>query len=60
MPHNTVLIFAFQFLCIKNIRMFLTKCHSDFRMKQSDLFDPGDLFDVKDFGKVLNTQMFRQ
>uniref|UniRef100_A0A3Q3JXJ9 Osteoclast-stimulating factor 1 n=2 Tax=Monopterus albus TaxID=43700 RepID=A0A3Q3JXJ9_MONAL len=44
-----------QFLCLKNIRVFLTSCSEVFGMKKSDLFDAFDLFDVRDFGKVLDT-----
>uniref|UniRef100_A0A3B4ZQN5 Guanine nucleotide exchange factor VAV3-like n=1 Tax=Stegastes partitus TaxID=144197 RepID=A0A3B4ZQN5_9TELE len=41
-----------QFLCLKNIRTFLTSCCSVFGMKKSDLFEAFDLFDVRDFVKV--------
>uniref|UniRef100_A0A3B3C2N0 Calponin-homology (CH) domain-containing protein n=1 Tax=Oryzias melastigma TaxID=30732 RepID=A0A3B3C2N0_ORYME len=41
-----------QFLCLKNIRTFLTCCCDVFGLKKSDLFDAFDLFDVRDFGKV--------
>lgn len=41
-----------QFLCLKNIRTFLTCCWEVFGMKKSDLFEAFDLFDVRDFGKV--------
>uniref|UniRef100_A0A8C5NH16 Guanine nucleotide exchange factor VAV3-like n=1 Tax=Gouania willdenowi TaxID=441366 RepID=A0A8C5NH16_GOUWI len=41
-----------QFLCLKNIRTFLTSCSDVFGMKKSDLFEAFDLFDVRDFGKV--------
>ncbi|XP_019131803.1 guanine nucleotide exchange factor VAV3 isoform X2 [Larimichthys crocea] len=44
-----------QFLCLKNIRTFLTSCNTVFAMKKSDLFEPFDLFDVRDFGKVMDT-----
>ncbi|KAG8014328.1 Guanine nucleotide exchange factor VAV3 [Nibea albiflora] len=44
-----------QFLCLKNIRTFLTSCNTAFTMKKSDLFEPFDLFDVRDFGKVMDT-----
>ncbi|CAH1785616.1 unnamed protein product, partial [Owenia fusiformis] len=44
-----------QFLCLKNIRSFLTACKTVFGFKESDLFDSYDLFDVKDFGKVIHT-----
>uniref|UniRef100_A0A3B4Y5P3 Vav 3 guanine nucleotide exchange factor b n=1 Tax=Seriola lalandi dorsalis TaxID=1841481 RepID=A0A3B4Y5P3_SERLL len=43
-----------QFLCLKNIRTFLTSCCDVFGMKKSDLFEAFDLFDVRDFGKVTN------
>lgn len=42
----------FQFLCLKNIRTFLKVCHDKFGLRNSELFDPFDLFDVRDFGKV--------
>uniref|UniRef100_A0A672JM83 Guanine nucleotide exchange factor VAV3-like n=1 Tax=Salarias fasciatus TaxID=181472 RepID=A0A672JM83_SALFA len=35
-----------QFLCLKNIRLFLTSCCEVFGLKKSDLFDAFDLFDV--------------
>ncbi|XDV27100.1 hypothetical protein PO909_030686 [Leuciscus waleckii] len=41
-----------QFLCLKNIRTFLSACCEVFGMKKSELFDAFDLFDVRDFGKV--------
>lgn len=41
-----------QFLCLKNIRTFLTSCCDVFGIKKSDLFEAFDLFDVRDFGKV--------
>uniref|UniRef100_A0A8C3TB93 Vav guanine nucleotide exchange factor 2 n=1 Tax=Chelydra serpentina TaxID=8475 RepID=A0A8C3TB93_CHESE len=41
-----------QFLCLKNIRTFLKVCHDKFGLRNSELFDPFDLFDVRDFGKV--------
>ncbi|KAJ8011095.1 hypothetical protein DPEC_G00054630 [Dallia pectoralis] len=44
-----------QFLCLKNIRTFLTSCCDTFGMKKSDLFEAFDLFDVRDFGKVMDT-----
>ncbi|XP_034039572.1 guanine nucleotide exchange factor VAV3-like isoform X2 [Thalassophryne amazonica] len=44
-----------QFLCLKNIRTFLSSCCDVFGMKKSDLFDAFDLFDVRDFGKVMDT-----
>ncbi|XP_068197474.1 guanine nucleotide exchange factor VAV3-like isoform X2 [Antennarius striatus] len=44
-----------QFLCLKNIRTFLMSCNVLFGMKKSDLFEAFDLFDVRDFGKVMDT-----
>uniref|UniRef100_A0A8C9RJB9 Vav guanine nucleotide exchange factor 2 n=1 Tax=Scleropages formosus TaxID=113540 RepID=A0A8C9RJB9_SCLFO len=46
-----------QFLCLKNIRTFLKVCHDKFGLRNSELFDPFDLFDVRDFGKVRLTFM---
>uniref|UniRef100_A0A3Q3IR65 Vav 2 guanine nucleotide exchange factor n=1 Tax=Monopterus albus TaxID=43700 RepID=A0A3Q3IR65_MONAL len=43
-----------QFLCLKNIRTFLKVCHDKFSLRNSELFDPFDLFDVRDFGKVIS------
>uniref|UniRef100_A0AAR2J748 Vav guanine nucleotide exchange factor 3 n=1 Tax=Pygocentrus nattereri TaxID=42514 RepID=A0AAR2J748_PYGNA len=40
-----------QFLCLKNIRTFLSACCEVFGMKKSELFEAFDLFDVRDFGK---------
>ncbi|XP_077152087.1 proto-oncogene vav isoform X3 [Ranitomeya variabilis] len=44
-----------QFLCLKNIRTFLSNCIEKFGMRRADLFEAFDLFDVRDFGKVINT-----
>uniref|UniRef100_A0A8C7KZC9 Vav guanine nucleotide exchange factor 3 n=1 Tax=Oncorhynchus kisutch TaxID=8019 RepID=A0A8C7KZC9_ONCKI len=44
-----------QFLCLKNIRTFLTSLCEVFGMKKTDLFEAFDLFDVRDFGKVTKT-----
>uniref|UniRef100_A0A3B3CEA3 Vav guanine nucleotide exchange factor 3 n=1 Tax=Oryzias melastigma TaxID=30732 RepID=A0A3B3CEA3_ORYME len=44
-----------QFLCLKNIRTFLAACSEVFGMKKSELFDAFDLFDVRNFGKVMDT-----
>uniref|UniRef100_A0AAR2LI33 Vav guanine nucleotide exchange factor 3 n=1 Tax=Pygocentrus nattereri TaxID=42514 RepID=A0AAR2LI33_PYGNA len=41
-----------QFLCLKNIRTFLSACCEVFGMKKSELFEAFDLFDVRDFGKT--------
>uniref|UniRef100_A0A671S0I2 Guanine nucleotide exchange factor VAV3-like n=1 Tax=Sinocyclocheilus anshuiensis TaxID=1608454 RepID=A0A671S0I2_9TELE len=58
-----LLIFFFllyQFLCLKNIRTFLSACCEAFGMKKSELFDAFDLFDVRDFGKVIKSKIFFQ
>ncbi|XP_074477467.1 guanine nucleotide exchange factor VAV3 isoform X3 [Sebastes fasciatus] len=44
-----------QFLCLKNIRTFLAACSEVFGMRKSELFEAFDLFDVRDFGKVMDT-----
>ncbi|KAL4219511.1 Guanine nucleotide exchange factor vav2 [Mactra antiquata] len=44
-----------QFLCKKNIRTFLATCEREFKVESRDLFEPTDLFDVKNFRKVLHT-----
>ncbi|XP_057698653.1 proto-oncogene vav-like isoform X2 [Corythoichthys intestinalis] len=44
-----------QFLCLKNIRTFLGVCQDKFQLKKSELFEAFDLFDVRDFAKVLYT-----
>jgi len=41
-----------QFLCLKNIRAFLHSCRDVFGLQEPELFDPYDLFDIRDFGKV--------
>ncbi|XP_041091553.1 proto-oncogene vav-like isoform X2 [Polyodon spathula] len=42
-----------EFLCLKNIRTFLSACLDQFGMKKSELFEAFDLFDVRDFAKVI-------
>ncbi|XP_066469524.1 proto-oncogene vav isoform X2 [Tiliqua scincoides] len=44
-----------QFLCLKNIRTFLSTCCEKFGLRKSELFEVFDLFDVKDFGKVIDS-----
>ncbi|XP_073764693.1 proto-oncogene vav isoform X3 [Danio rerio] len=44
-----------QFLCLKNIRTFLCACLEKFGMKKNELFEAFDLFDVRDFAKVIDT-----
>lgn len=51
-PRGSVFSCLLQFLCLKNIRTFLKVCHDKFGLRNSELFDPFDLFDVRDFGKV--------
>uniref|UniRef100_A0A674JA50 Vav guanine nucleotide exchange factor 1 n=1 Tax=Terrapene triunguis TaxID=2587831 RepID=A0A674JA50_9SAUR len=40
-----------QFLCLKNIRTFLSTCCDKFGLRKNELFEVFDLFDVRDFGK---------
>ncbi|XP_070532548.1 proto-oncogene vav-like isoform X4 [Ptychodera flava] len=42
-----------QFLCLKNIRTFIQTCIEKFGLRRQELFDPYQLFDVSDFGKVI-------
>ncbi|XP_051982062.1 proto-oncogene vav-like isoform X3 [Xyrauchen texanus] len=44
-----------QFLCLKNIRTFLSVCLEKFGMRKNEIFEAFDLFDVRDFGKVIDT-----
>lgn len=44
-----------QFLCLRNIDIFLKTCVSSFGLKESDLFDNIMLFDLTNFHKVLCT-----
>ena len=44
-----------QFLCIKNIRVFLTACRDFFKLKETDLFEPNMLYHYTDFARVLHT-----
>ncbi|XP_072567868.1 proto-oncogene vav isoform X1 [Paramormyrops kingsleyae] len=44
-----------QFLCLKNIRTFLNACQESFGLKKNELFEAFDLFDVRDFAKVIDT-----
>ncbi|ROT82143.1 Guanine nucleotide exchange factor VAV2 [Penaeus vannamei] len=43
-----------QFLCMKNISIFLSTCEK-FGLHKDDLFEPQMLFELTDFGKVLST-----
>ncbi|KAK8396713.1 hypothetical protein O3P69_005000 [Scylla paramamosain] len=44
-----------QFLCLKNISIFLQTCEHNFGIHKDDLFDPEMLFESLDFKKVLHT-----
>ncbi|XP_063243092.1 protein vav [Bacillus rossius redtenbacheri] len=44
-----------QFLCLRNIKVFLHTCHLVFGLKETDLFEPSVLYELTDFYKVLNT-----
>ncbi|CAK1599337.1 unnamed protein product [Parnassius mnemosyne] len=44
-----------QFLCMRNIKVFLRTCHEDFELRETDLFDPSMLFDLSNFHRVLCT-----
>uniref|UniRef100_A0A663E7X2 Vav guanine nucleotide exchange factor 1 n=1 Tax=Aquila chrysaetos chrysaetos TaxID=223781 RepID=A0A663E7X2_AQUCH len=44
-----------RFLCLRNIRTFLTACADKFGLPKHRLFGAFDLFDVQDFGKVIDT-----
>ncbi|XP_050733088.1 protein vav-like isoform X11 [Eriocheir sinensis] len=44
-----------QFLCLKNIGIFLQKCEQEFGLHKSDLFKPLMLFESSDIKKVLQT-----
>nr|XP_033781207.1 proto-oncogene vav isoform X2 [Geotrypetes seraphini] len=43
-----------QFLCLKNIRTFLSTCSEKFGLRKNELFEAFDLFEVRDFGKVID------
>ena len=44
-----------QFLCLKNIKIFLGACKEAFNLKETDLFQPSMLYDYTDFARVLQT-----
>ncbi|XP_015182121.1 PREDICTED: protein vav isoform X3 [Polistes dominula] len=44
-----------QFLCLRNIKVFLSACTSIFGLSTSDLFEPSMLFDLSNFQRVLCT-----
>ena len=41
-----------QYLCKKNIKLYIETCRLLFNMKDPDLFQPQDLFEMEDFAKV--------
>lgn len=44
-----------QFLCLRNIKAFLSACSKVFELPETDLFEPTMLFDLSNFHKVLCT-----
>lgn len=44
-----------QFLCLRNIKVFLSTCATTFGLPESDLFEPSFLFDFSNFHRVLCT-----
>ncbi|XP_043526292.1 protein vav isoform X2 [Frieseomelitta varia] len=44
-----------QFLCLRNIKVFLSACSTTFGLTDSELFEPTMLFDLSDFLRVLRT-----
>jgi guanine nucleotide exchange factor VAV len=44
-----------QFLCMKNANVFLNRCKTVFKMRDSDLFPPEILYSMESFGDVLKT-----
>ncbi|KOC65970.1 Protein vav [Habropoda laboriosa] len=44
-----------QFLCLRNIKVFLSACSTTFGLSDSDLFEPSMLFDLSNFHRVLCT-----
>ncbi|KAL6420434.1 hypothetical protein ACFW04_014438 [Cataglyphis niger] len=44
-----------QFLCLRNIKVFLSACSSIFGLTDSELFEPSMLFDLSNFHRVLCT-----
>ncbi|EDW06943.1 protein vav isoform X2 [Drosophila mojavensis] len=44
-----------QFLCCKNIKLFLDVCHNHFNIREADLFEPTMLYDLTNFHRVLIT-----
>ncbi|XP_033328154.2 vav guanine nucleotide exchange factor isoform X1 [Megalopta genalis] len=44
-----------QFLCLRNIKVFLSACSTIFGLSESELFEPSMLFDLSGFHRVLCT-----
>ncbi|XP_075158340.1 vav guanine nucleotide exchange factor [Haematobia irritans] len=44
-----------QFLCCKNIKLFLDVCRNHFKIREADLFEPNMLYDLTHFHRVLIT-----
>src|SRR5690606_5998137 len=44
-----------QFLCLKNIRLFLQACVQKLQLPPTELFEPDMLYDCSNFGRVLHT-----
>ncbi|XP_076183652.1 vav guanine nucleotide exchange factor isoform X2 [Ptiloglossa arizonensis] len=44
-----------QFLCLRNIKVFLSACSTIFDLSDSDLFEPSMLFEISNFHRVLCT-----
>ena len=47
-----------QFLCLKNIRLFLSTLTRSFEMSETDLFQPSMLYDYSDFAQVCFIKFF--
>ena len=47
-----------QFLCLKNIRLFLSTLTGSFEMSETDLFQPSMLYDYSDFAQVHSPQLY--
>ena len=47
-----------QFLCLKNIRLFLSTLTGSFEMSETDLFQPSMLYDYSDFAQVTSITCF--
>ncbi|CAH8476442.1 unnamed protein product [Schistosoma bovis] len=49
MPQNS------QFLCFQNLRLFTQLCEKEFDIPRNLLFQPGDIYHAKNFGKAIAT-----